>query len=256
MTRSVGRRSVVGRSSHLAASDDRGTRATASVAFAFVRARSTMSSSWETTYAAETTRHRRPAGANGSAPPWFSLARRGSNGGDAVAIDVFSRGGVRGGARDGTRWGDDGDGGGGSHNRGRDNGVKLANRTEGRCRWRWSAPRNVGERGDDAVAQIEALREAAKRVEEEETRRRRRRRRRAKRARARGERHAREWTRAGGRDSGGRARGGRRGGGLWHRDDAAVALLRLGGELCRFEHDYCCAARRGYGVDGGGGGGG
>ena len=204
-----------------------------------------MSSSWETTYAAETTRHGRPAGANGSAPPWFSYGTAGFRTEATLLRSTCFRAGAFAAARAIAHGGKTtGMVVTASHNPGRDNGVKLVEPDGGTLPMALERAAemlaNAGD--DDAVAQIEALREAAKRVEEEEPpsppthdddgg---------GEAARARGERHAREWTRAGGRDSGGRARDGRRGGGLWHRDDAAVALLRLADELGApdSEHDY------------------
>ena len=131
-----------------------------------------MSSSWETTYAAETTRHRRPAGANGSAPPWFSYGTAGFRTEATLLRSTCFRAGAFAAARVMAHGGKTtGMVVTASHNPGRDNGVKLVEPDGGTLPMALERAAemlaNAGD--DDAVAQIEALREAAKRVEEEET---------------------------------------------------------------------------------------
>ena len=131
-----------------------------------------MSSSWETTYAAETTRHGRPAGANGSAPPWFSYGTAGFRTEATLLRSTCFRAGAFAAARAIAHGGKTtGMVVTASHNPGRDNGVKLVEPDGGTLPMALERAAemlaNAGD--DDAVAQIEALREAAKRVEEEET---------------------------------------------------------------------------------------
>ena len=131
-----------------------------------------MSSSWETTYAAETTRHGRPAGANGSAPPWFSYGTAGFRTEATLLRSTCFRAGAFAAARAMAHGGKTtGMVVTASHNPGRDNGVKLVEPDGGTLPMALERAAemlaNAGD--DDAVAQIEALREAAKRVEEEET---------------------------------------------------------------------------------------
>lgn len=132
-----------------------------------------MSSSWETTYAAETTRHRRPAGANGSAPPpWFSYGTAGFRTEATLLRSTCFRAGAFAAARAIAHGGKTtGMVVTASHNPGRDNGVKLVEPDGGTLPMALERAAemlaNAGD--DDAVAQIEALREAAKRVVEEET---------------------------------------------------------------------------------------
>ena len=131
-----------------------------------------MSSSWETTYAAETTRHSRPAGANGSAPPWFSYGTAGFRTDATLLRSTCFRAGAFAAARAIAHGGKTtGMVVTASHNPGRDNGVKLVEPDGGTLPMALERAAemlaNAGD--DDAVAQIEALREAAKRVEEEET---------------------------------------------------------------------------------------
>jgi len=130
-----------------------------------------MSSSWETTYAAETTRHGRPAGANGSAPPWFSYGTAGFRTEATLLRSTCFRAGAFAAARAIAHGGKTtGMVVTASHNPGRDNGVKLVEPDGGTLPMALERAAemlaNAGD--DDAVAQIEALREAAKRVEEEE----------------------------------------------------------------------------------------
>ena len=130
-----------------------------------------MSSSWETTYAAETTRHSRPAGANGSAPPWFSYGTAGFRTEATLLRSTCFRAGAFAAARAIAHGGKTtGMVVTASHNPGRDNGVKLVEPDGGTLPMALEraaeALANAGD--DDAVAQIEALREAAKRVVEEE----------------------------------------------------------------------------------------
>jgi len=130
-----------------------------------------MSSSWETTYAAETTRHGRPAGANGSAPPWFSYGTAGVRTEATLLRSTCFRAGAFAAARAIAHGGKTtGMVVTASHNPGRDNGVKLVEPDGGTLPMALERAAemlaNAGD--DDAVAQIEALREAAKRVEEEE----------------------------------------------------------------------------------------
>ena len=130
-----------------------------------------MSSSWETTYAAETTRHGRPAGANGSAPPWFSYGTAGFRTEATLLRSTCFRAGAFAAARAMAHGGKTtGMVVTASHNPGRDNGVKLVEPDGGTLPMALERTAemlaNAGD--DDAVAQIEALREAAKRVEEEE----------------------------------------------------------------------------------------
>jgi phosphoacetylglucosamine mutase len=130
-----------------------------------------MSSSWETTYAAETTRHGRPAGANGSAPPWFSYGTAGFRTEATLLRSTCFRAGAFAAARAIAHGGKTtGTVVTASHNPGRDNGVKLVEPDGGTLPMALERAAemlaNAGD--DDAVAQIEALREAAKRVEEEE----------------------------------------------------------------------------------------
>ena len=130
-----------------------------------------MSSSWETTYVAETTRHRRPAGANGSAPPWFSYGTAGFRTEATLLRSTCFRAGAFAAARAMAHGGKTtGMVVTASHNPGRDNGVKLVEPDGGTLPMALERAAemlaNAGD--DDAVAQIEALREAAKRVEEEE----------------------------------------------------------------------------------------
>ena len=130
-----------------------------------------MSSSWETTYAAETTRHGRPAGANGSAPPWFSYGTAGFRTEATLLRSTCFRAGAFAAARAMAHGGKTtGMVVTASHNPGRDNGVKLVEPDGGTLPMALERAAemlaNAGD--DDAVAQIEALREAAKRVEEEE----------------------------------------------------------------------------------------
>ncbi len=130
-----------------------------------------MSSSWETTYAAETTRHSRPAGANGSAPPWFSYGTAGFRTEATLLRSTCFRAGAFAAARAIAHGGKTtGMVVTASHNPGRDNGVKLVEPDGGTLPMALERAAemlaNAGD--DDAVAQIEALREAAKRVEEEE----------------------------------------------------------------------------------------
>ena len=130
-----------------------------------------MSSSWETTYAAETTRHSRPAGANGSAPPWFSYGTAGFRTEATLLRSTCFRAGAFAAARAIAHGGKTtGMVVTASHNPGRDNGVKLVEPDGGTLPMALERAAemlaNAGD--DDAVAQIEALREAAKRVVEEE----------------------------------------------------------------------------------------
>ena len=122
-----------------------------------------MSSSWETTYAAETTRHSRPAGANGSAPPWFSYGTAGFRTDATLLRSTCFRAGAFAAARAIAHGGKTtGMVVTASHNPGRDNGVKLVEPDGGTLPMALEraaeALANAGD--DDAAAQIEALREA------------------------------------------------------------------------------------------------
>ena len=129
-------------------------------------------SSWETTYAAETPRHPRPAGANGSAPPRFSYGTAGFRTDASLLRSTCFRAGAFAAARAIAHGGKTtGMVVTASHNPGRDNGVKLVEPDGGTLPMALEraaeALANAGD--DDAAAQIEALREAARAVAAAET---------------------------------------------------------------------------------------